>query len=111
MDGFPTVKDSLSSLHIVQKHSVSSEGNHISQRGQVRSWLFCSSSSILRALRAILLSAPTLAFILKHTELTDEVFSNPSTLPISLCLWPPKLRHRYIAMDRASFSSPRPPSP
>src|SRR3989338_5607579 len=83
MDGFPTVKDSLSSLHIVQKHSVSSEGNHISQRGQVRSWLFCSSSSILRALRAILLSAPTLAFILKHTELTDEVFSNPSTLPIS----------------------------
>src|SRR3990172_1734375 len=76
-------------------------------RGQVRSWLFCSSSSILRALRAILLFTPTLAFILKQAELTDDVFSNPNTLPISLCLCPPRVRQRYIAMDRASFCSPR----
>jgi len=61
----------------------------------------------MRALRASFLSTPTLPFIRKQAELTDELFSNPTTLPISLCLWPPKLRHRYIAIDRASFSSPR----
>jgi len=57
------------------------------ERGQFRSWLFYSSSSILPALRAILLSTLTLAFILKQAELTDEGFSNPSALPISLWLW------------------------
>jgi hypothetical protein len=56
-----------------------------------------------RPLPPTFLSATTLAFILKHAELTDEVFSNAITLPISLCLCPlvqiknrpPSLDHRY----------------
>ena len=54
----------------------------------VRPWLFRGSSSIFHVLRAIL----------KQAELTDEVLSSPNTLPISLCLRPPKLRHRYNAI-------------
>src|SRR5258706_12352827 len=94
-------------MHMIGVSSIDCCTADFSTRGQVRSWLFVSSASILRTLRAIFLSNAALAFILKQTELTDEVFSNPSALPISLCLCPPTLRHKYIAIDRASFCSPR----
>ena len=45
--------------------------------------------------------------VLKQADLPDEFFSTPNPLPISLCLCPPKVRHIYIAMERASFSFPR----
>src|SRR5258706_4730122 len=94
-------------MHMIGVSSIDCCTADFSTRGQVRYWLFDRSSSILRTLRAIFLSNAALAFILKQTELTDEVFSNPSALPISLCLCPPTLRHKYIAIDRASFCSPR----
>src|SRR5258706_12775170 len=94
-------------MHMIGVSSIDCCTADFSTRGQVRSWLFVSYASILRTLRAIFLSNAARALILKQTELTDEVFSNPSALPISLCLCPPTLRHKYIAIDRASFCSPR----
>jgi hypothetical protein len=61
----------------------------------------------LCALRASLFSFSILPFIDKQAELTEEYFSNPNTLPISVSLCPPKVRHKYIAIARASFSRPR----
>jgi len=44
--------------------------------GQIRFWLITSAPSIFRALPATVLCAryPGRAFILRHAELTDEVF-------------------------------------
>ena len=63
------------SKHLPRTHEVTQPLLSVQRRGQVRSWLFCSSSSILRTLRAILLCAPTLAFIFKQADLTDKVLT------------------------------------
>ncbi len=67
-------------INIYTKVSKKAKRKKGQKRGQVRLWLFRSSSSISRALWAILVSAPALAFIPKQAELTEEVFSNPKTL-------------------------------
>ena len=76
-------------------------------RRQVRFGSLVKGCSISRTRRAEDFSFSILRFIRKHAELTEEVFSKFSAPLISLCLCPPKTRLKYIAIDRASFSSPR----
>lgn len=50
--------------------------------------------STLRTRRTSLFSLSILPYMAKQAELTEEYFSKPNTLPISVKLCPPKLRHR-----------------
>jgi len=76
------------------------------KRCQICCWLF-KSLSTLRARPAKLFSFSILPFMDKQAELSEEHFSSPNTLPMSVNLCPPKVRHRYIAIARATFSRPR----
>jgi hypothetical protein len=69
----------------------------------MRCWLFRSLST-LPARAAYLFSFSILPFIDKQAELTEKHFSNPNTLPMSVNLCRPKIRHKYIAIARAVSS-------
>ena len=79
----------------------------VSEGCHVCCWLFRSNFFTFRACRASLFSLSSLPCMAKQAELTEEYFSKPNTLPISVNLYPPKLRHKYIAIARASLSYPR----
>ncbi len=62
---------------------------------------------MLRALIASRFSVFILPFMDKQAGLIDEDFFKPNTLPMSVNLCPPKVRHKHIGIARASFSRPR----